>query len=188
MSNTHQVTCFIDDDPDHSNSLEGLPVYHGSRIEETNSRCCSCCNRNSKWQNNADITKCRKVGIEITNIIHPSAYIAPSVKMGNGNFIKARAVIETKTVIGDGCIIDNGVTIAHDNVIGNGCHIAPGVAMGSSITIGDLAIIGIGASLTTNLSIGTGALISVGSSVTKDVPQYSVVEGVPGKIVGKMRQ
>ena len=79
------------------------------------------------------------------------------------------------------------MVIAHDNFIGDGCHIAPGAIMGSKINIGDLSIVGIGASIATDIKIGRSVIISVGTSVIKDVPDYAVVEGVPGKIVGKRK-
>ena len=53
--------------------------------------------------------------------------------------------------------------------------------------IEELAIIGIGSTLTTNLKIGKKSIISVGSSVVKDVPHNSIIEGVPGKIIGKRK-
>lgn len=125
-----------------------------------------------------------KVGIEIINLIHPHVYIAPSVKLGKGNFIKAGAVIDTNTKIGDCCIIDNNVVIAHDNIIGDGCHIAPGATLGSSITIGKNSILGIGSNISTNVIVGDDVIIGVGSSVVQDIPHNSIVEGVPGKIIG----
>ena len=85
-------------------------------------------------------------------------------------------------------IIDNGSVIAHDNQIGNGCHIAPGVSLGSSISIGDFTVIGIGACISTNVIIGKNCIISVGSSVTKDVPDNSIVEGIPGKVIGTVKK
>ena len=90
-------------------------------------------------------------GVELINVIHPSAFLAPSVQLGVGNYVKARAVIETNTRVGDCCIIDNGAILAHDNVIEDGCHIAPGVSLGSSITVGARTINGIGASVSTGV-------------------------------------
>jgi len=185
----YQVVCFIDDDPQHPSTLCELPVYHSSRLQEivergVHSLACEIANGSVRLR---ILKQCDDLGIDLINVIHPQAYIAPTVRMGKGNYVKAGAVIETNTVIGHCCIIDNGAVIAHDNVLRDGCHIAPGVAMGSSIYVGELTIVGIGASIATSVQVGRSAIISVGSSVVKDVPDYAVVEGVPGRVVGKRK-
>jgi len=189
LEQTYQVVCFIDDNPKHPATVCGLPVYHSSRLKEivrcgVHSLACGIANGGVRLR---ILSRCDALGINLINVIHPRAYVDPTVQLGTGNYIKAGAIIETNTLIGHCCIIDNGTVIAHDNVIGDGCHIAPGVVMGSSIRIGDLTIVGIGASIATGVRIGRSAIISVGSSVVKDVPDYAVVEGVPGRVVGKRR-
>ena len=80
------------------------------------------------------------------------------------------------------------MVIAHDNIIGDGCHLAPGVSLGSSIYIGKNAVIGIGVSVSTKVKIGKSSIITTGSSVIKDVPDFAIIEGVPGKIIGKTKK
>jgi sugar O-acyltransferase (sialic acid O-acetyltransferase NeuD family) len=167
-----------------------LPVYHGSKLDKiaeqgVHKLACEIANGAVRLR---VMKQAGKLGMELINVIHPEAYVAPTVRLGKGNFIKSRAVIDTNTVVGNCCIIDNGAVIAHDNVIGNGCHIAPGAILGSGINVGRLAVIGIGASVATGVEIGKSVIISVGSSVVWDVPDYAVIEGVPGKIVGKRKK
>jgi len=189
-SEVYEVVCFLDDDTKHKRQLCDLPVFHSSRLNEivhlgVNNMVCGIGNGKVRLR---ILEQCNKLKLNLINVIHPKAFISPSVKLGKGNFIKAGAIIETNTILGNCCIIDNGVVIAHDNTIGNGCHIAPGVSMGSNIIIEDLVIIGVGSSLSTNLRIGRESIISIGSSVVKDVSEYSVIEGVPGKIVGMRKK
>ena len=126
-----------------------------------------------------------KEGFSFINAVHPNAFISPSCKLGKGNHIKAGSIIETNTIIGDHNIIDNGVVIAHENVIGNGCHLAPNSTLGSSIKIGDYSILGIGSSISTKIKIGKGCIIALNTSVLNNIENNSLVEGVPGRIVGK---
>jgi len=126
-----------------------------------------------------------KSGFELINAIHPNSYISPTAKLGKGNHIKAGAIIDTNTIIGNNNIIDNGVIIAHDNNIGDGCHLAPGCVLGSSIIIRDYSILGIGSSISTKVKIGKGCIVSLNTSVIKDIDDNLLVEGVPGKIIGK---
>ncbi len=185
----YQVVCFIDDDSEHPDTLCQLPVYHSSRLNEiveggVRSLACEIADGAVRLR---ILRQCDDLSIDLINAIHPGAYVAPTVRMGAGNYIKAGAVVETTTVIGACCIIDNSAVVAHDNVIGDGCHIAPGVSTGSSIHVGELTIIGIGASIATGIRIGRLVIISVGTSVVKDVPDYAVIQGVPGRVVGKRK-
>lgn len=53
-------------------------------------------------------------------------------------------------------------------------------------TIGNDVWIGYGAYIRAGISIGNGAIIAARAVVTKDVPPYSIVAGVPAKVI-KMR-
>lgn len=52
-----------------------------------------------------------------------------------------------------------------------------------SIKIGHDVWIGDGAKVLSGVNIGTGAIIGANSVVTKDVPPYSIVVGVPGRVI-----
>ena len=54
------------------------------------------------------------------------------------------------------------------------------------VTIGNDVWIGRRAIIMPGVTIGNGAIIGAGAIVTKDVPDYSVVGGVPAKVI-KMR-
>ncbi|MEZ8278272.1 CatB-related O-acetyltransferase [Vibrio cyclitrophicus] len=51
------------------------------------------------------------------------------------------------------------------------------------ITVGDDVWIGMNSIICSGVSIGQGAIIAAGTIVTKNVPPYSVIAGVPGKVV-----
>ncbi len=102
--------------------------------------------------------------------------------------------------IGDHCRI-NGPTISANNrvIIGNHCRIAPQVIImdddfhdvsnrladgkGGQIIIKDHAWLATRAMVLKGVTIGEGAVVAAGSVVTKDVPDYTVVGGVPAKII-----
>jgi acetyltransferase-like isoleucine patch superfamily enzyme len=52
------------------------------------------------------------------------------------------------------------------------------------IVIEDDVWIGANCTIVDNITIGTGAVIGANSVVTKDVPSFSIVGGVPAKIIG----
>ena len=53
------------------------------------------------------------------------------------------------------------------------------------ITIGNDVWVGHNVIIVGNVTVGNGAIIAAGSVVTKDVPPYSIVGGVPAKIIKK---
>lgn len=54
------------------------------------------------------------------------------------------------------------------------------------IEIDDDAWLGTGAIILPNVRIGTGAIVGAGAVVTKDVPDFTVVGGVPAKEIKKI--
>ncbi len=54
-------------------------------------------------------------------------------------------------------------------------------------TIGNDVWIGANTSIMTGVKIGNGCVIAAGSVVTKDIPDFSVVGGVPAKIIKKRK-
>lgn len=87
--------------------------------------------------------------------------------------------------------------------IGSGCMIAPGVRLlttrhnpegdrsepnwgteHEAVRIGDAVWIGANALVLPGVSVGDYSIIAAGAVVTKDVPPYSIVKGVPGRVTG----
>ena len=51
------------------------------------------------------------------------------------------------------------------------------------VTIKDNVWIGAKATILSGVTIGTGAIVGAGAVVTKDVPENSIVAGVPARII-----
>lgn len=85
------------------------------------------------------------------------------------------------------CFIGNNVSISHNVSIVTGSHDCNSLNFYGKylpIHIGDYAWIGINATILQNVHIGEGAVVAAGSVVTKDVPPYTIVGGVPAKVIG----
>ena len=106
----------------------------------------------------------------ITNIdIHPGATIGENVFIDHGIGV----VIGETTIIGDNVTIYQGVTLG-------GVSLNPGKR---HPTIENDVIIGAGAKILGNITIGKGSKIGANSVIVKDVPPFSTVVGIPGKVI-----
>ena len=106
----------------------------------------------------------------ITGIeIHPAAKIGRRFFIDHGEGV----VIGATTIIGDDVLIYQQVTLG-----------GTGKEQGKRHpTLGNGVIVGAGAKVLGNINIGNNVRIGAGSVVMEDVPEYSTVVGVPGRIV-----
>jgi sugar O-acyltransferase (sialic acid O-acetyltransferase NeuD family) len=125
----------------------------------------------------------RFIHSEWITLIHPSAFVHPSVTLGRGTVVFANAVVQPDTHIGDHCIINTGATVDHDCTIGDFCHIAPGVNLAGDVHIQEGVFLGIGSSVIIGKRIGEWATVGAGGVVIRDIPSHSVAVGIPAKIL-----
>lgn len=129
--------------------------------------------------------------------------IIMKIKIGYGssihmnNFIfRGVLTIGEKTTINRLCHLDARGTI----IIGSNVTISPDVYLitadhdinarnfcyrSKAIYISDYVFIGTRAVILPGISIGKGAVVCAGAVVSKDVPDFTIVAGVPAKIIGE---
>lgn len=118
-------------------------------------------------------------GIPIATVVHPNAFVSPRAKLGIGVVVFAGVQIQLGADIGNGCIINTSATIDHDCVLGDFVHVSPGARIAGGVVIGSQTWIGIGAVIKEKVVIGKGSIVGAGSVVLNDVPDNTVVVGVP---------
>jgi len=114
-------------------------------------------------------------GLIPVNVIHPSAVIAPSVKLGKGVAVLAKAVINPDSIIGDNVILNTGATLDHDALIGANVHIAPGCHLAGNVTIGAGTFLGTGTCVIPNIIIGEGVITGAGTIIYRNVADGSKI-------------
>ena len=115
------------------------------------------------------------------NLIHPTAIISPSAKIGIGVAIKAYSSLASDVTLGDFVYLQSSVILGHDVVIGNYCHVNSFAFFAGYVNIEDLCVINAGAKLIQNIKVGTGSTVGVGSVVLTRVKPNTTVFGVPAK-------
>lgn len=119
------------------------------------------------------------------NLIHPSAVISRNIELGEGNYIGAGSVVDPFTKIGNWVTIGTNASIGHDCLIGNGVNIAPGVNIAGKVHFADRSVASIGSTVIEKVYIGRNSIIGAGALVLEDVPDDSVVFGIPAKVIKK---
>lgn len=71
----------------------------------------------------------------------------------------------------------------HQNCLSTIIEALPGFSKGH-IVVDDDVWIGSGATIMSGVHIGQGCIVAAGSLVTKDTPPYSIVGGIPAKVIG----
>ncbi len=122
-------------------------------------------------------------GYTFADVIHPTAIVTSSVKMGHGVQIMAGAILQTNVSIAHNTVINTGTIVDHDGVIGSHVHLAPGVTLSGGVKIGDNCHIGTGTSIIQGITIGDKTLIGAGSIVVKNIGDRKTAYGVPAKEV-----
>jgi sugar O-acyltransferase (sialic acid O-acetyltransferase NeuD family) len=116
-------------------------------------------------------------------LTHPTSFVSTLSTIVEGTSIMPLASIKAASEIGKHCIINAGAIIGHDVIIGDYSHIAPNSSVAGYVTIGKGVHFGIGASVIQGINIGKWAVIGAGAVVIKDVPDYGVVVGNPGRVI-----
>lgn len=128
--------------------------------------------------------KFSNLGAHLKTIIADDASIGSfDVSIGDGSTIMQGVRITNSITIGKGCLINLNCTIGHDTIVGDFVELSPNVNISGRCTIGDLTSIGTNAIIIPDITIGRNCIIGAGTLVLKDVPDNSVVVGVPGKII-----
>jgi sugar O-acyltransferase (sialic acid O-acetyltransferase NeuD family) len=133
------------------------------------------------------ITELLDMGYQILTVVHPTACVSPTAKLGVGTIVVAAAVVNACSKLGRGCIVNTGATVDHDCTLGDGVHISPGAHVGGEVTIGARSWIGIGAAIRHCIKIGKDVVVGAGAAVARDLPSRVTAVGVPARVI-KMRE
>jgi len=123
--------------------------------------------------------------------IERNAFFGPGLKIGENSGIGINCEIYGPVTIGSDVMMGPEVVIytkghRHDRT--DITMIEQGDDETKPVTIGNDVWIGRRVMIMPGVSIGNGCIIGAGAVVTKDVPDYSVVGGVPAKVIYTRKQ
>jgi UDP-2-acetamido-3-amino-2,3-dideoxy-glucuronate N-acetyltransferase len=138
-------------------------------------------------------------GSRVWHFVH----ICSGAKIGKGVSLGQNVFVGNRVTIGDKCKIQNNVSV-YDNV-----HLEEGVFCGPSMVFTNVynprslverkneyrdtlvkrgATLGANCTIVCGITIGEHAFIGAGAVVNKDVLDYAMIVGVPGKQIGWMSE
>jgi acetyltransferase-like isoleucine patch superfamily enzyme len=149
-----------------------------------------------------------RVGKKVRTIGRPRVENFGYMELGDGVVLRSALVplelatgVGGRLTIGADTFVNYGTSIgaAGEMRIGRRVNIAPFVTILDTsyhdpydrkrvppprpVTIGDDVFIGAKAAIMPGVTVGEGAIVALGAVVTHDVPPFSVVAGVPAKVV-----
>lgn len=114
--------------------------------------------------------------VNISNNVH----IGNDVKIQNNVSVYEGVEIENGVFLGPSCVFTNDLTPR--------AKYPKGSANYKKILVKEGASIGANATIVCGTIIGKYAMVAAGAVVTKDVPEYTLVAGVPARVIGKVDQ
>lgn len=120
--------------------------------------------------------------VRFATLVHPRAWLAGSVTLGEGSVVFAGVLVNAHATIGKHASLNLAATISHDCELGHFVSLGPGAHLAGCVTLGEGADIGVGACLRPGVRVGAGAVVGAGAAVVFDLPAQCTALGVPARV------
>jgi len=126
-----------------------------------------------------------ELGRAVPSVVHPSAYVDPTARLGDGASVYPGCTVDQRVVIGRGTLLNAGVVVAHDTAIGDACWLGPGVTLSGDVRVGSGCFLGSGSTVSNHIEIGADAVVGLATAVTKHVAAGTSVIGNPMRVLSR---
>lgn len=120
-------------------------------------------------------------GLNAPVLVHPSAVVSPSARLGRATVVLPLAAVNAAASLGEAVIVNTAAVVEHDCVLGDAVHVSPGAVLAGGVTVGARSWIGAGASVIQGVRVGTDVVVGAGAVVVRDVPDGVTVAGNPAR-------
>ena len=130
------------------------------------------------------VAKLKAKGAQFTRLIHPTAVIGQSVRIGEGVIMAPYSSLTAAVEVGNFVNIGLYSVGSHHNQIGNWCQISGHCSLPGRIVLEEGVFLACGVVMVPGVRIGAWSYVGAGSVVLKNVPPRSKVFGVPAVAIG----
>lgn len=117
----------------------------------------------------------KAAGAKFISLIHNTAYISESAKLGEGIVIGPMVNLGPNSVVGDFTMLNSRCSLGHDTKIGAFNFISPNVCFSGFTDIGDGNLFGINSATIPGIKVGNNNKIMAGMVLDKNVGDDEVV-------------
>lgn len=121
--------------------------------------------------------------LRFATLVHPRAWMAERVSLGEGSVVFAGALINVDVSIGSHASLNLGCTISHDCALGNFVSLGPGVHLSGACSLGEQVDLGAGVSARPNSHVGDRCVVGAGAAIAGSFSPGCILVGVPARAV-----
>jgi len=127
------------------------------------------------------VTKLKGKGAKFLTLIHPTAIVVDTAKIGEGAIICPFCLVSDNVRLDDFVMMNAYSSCGHDARIGKYCILSSYTAIAGFAVLEDEVFLGLHATIIPGKRVGCKSKVSANSVVMRDVPSNKIVFGVPGK-------
>lgn len=116
------------------------------------------------------------------SLIHPSAIVADTALIGEGVILCPFTLVSDHAVIGDFTMMNFYSSCGHDSKVGSFSVLSPYATVNGFVTLKNEVFLGTHSTVVANKTVGYQSKVNANSVAMSNVPDYSFVFGVPGKV------
>lgn len=176
-----RVKGFLSDNPSNIEAMGYPPVLNTVTDYEPEENDVFFCAIGNLYHRRKTVEIILSKGGKFINLIHPTAIISPSVKLGIGVGIKAYCVLASDVTVEDFTFLQSSVIMGHDVHIGRFCQVNSFAFFAGYVRVHDMVSVNAGVRIIQNVVVEEEAVVGIGSVVLNRVRKNSTVFGNPAK-------
>jgi acetyltransferase EpsM len=129
------------------------------------------------------VARAAGLGARFATVVHPTARIPATGAVGTGTVVNAGVILGAHARVGAHAVLNRGALIGHHTEIGDYAFVGPGANVAGETSVGEGVWVGVGAVVIDEIRVGAHSKIGAGAVVVRDVPERTLVVGVPARVI-----